>query len=194
MRRMWTTAAVLALAASSASITYGEGWLKTKWRGFVRDTQRNNAWPEAFVPADRARVRDPFAIQTANGWRHQNTLGDQHFDPETGTLNEAGRLKVRSILALSPPEYRTIFLVRNLDPSVMATRMASVYDVSSHLLPPGGVANVSTVEYAPRTTPSRYIDAVNRSYDASTPVPRIGQSGSGGGGGAGMMGAPNAGS
>src|SRR3569833_1795696 len=78
MRRMWTTAVVLVLAVLSVSITHGEGWLKTKWRGFVRDTQRNNAWPEAFVPADRARVRDPFAIQTANGWRHQNTLGDQH--------------------------------------------------------------------------------------------------------------------
>ena len=47
-----------------------------------------------------------------NGWRVQNTLGDDHFDADTGLLNEAGELKVREILAASPPEHRTVFVLQ----------------------------------------------------------------------------------
>lgn len=81
-----------------------DGWFKKHFRGWVRDAQRNNAWPEAFVPGDRIRVREPFAIQIANAWQVENTLSDHHFDPQTGTkLTEAGKQEIAKILLQALP-------------------------------------------------------------------------------------------
>ncbi|HBO43343.1 MAG TPA: hypothetical protein DD670_05300, partial [Planctomycetaceae bacterium] len=81
-------------------------------RSVVRDTKRNNCWPEPFVKADREAVREPFVRMVANGWQRQNTLGDHHFDPETGQLNRDGQLKVRRVLIEGLPQHRSFWVYR----------------------------------------------------------------------------------
>jgi hypothetical protein len=166
----------LALLSAGATVTRGEGWFKKHWNAFKRDAQRNNAWPEPFIPGDRMAVRQPFIIQAANGWKVQNTLSDYHFVGDTGELNEAGRLKVKTILTETPPEFRTIYVLRSHDPQETADRIASVYELGNAILPPGFDPQVGSTDLKPRTTPSYYVDAVDRSYRASTPIPRIGAS------------------
>ncbi|HEX3872026.1 MAG TPA: hypothetical protein VHV77_16390 [Pirellulales bacterium] len=196
MRLRWSSVVAAMLVACGVSLVHGEGWFKKHWNGFVRDAQRNNAWPEPFLPADRASVRQPFEIQVANAWQWQNTLSEFHFDDETGKLNEAGRIKVQNILTTNPITFRTIYVVRSRNADLTAGHVASVYEAAAQFVPPGAVADVGVVESAPRTTPSSTIDAVDRSYRASMPVPRISSSSGGGGsgGGGGSMGNAGAGS
>ncbi|HEX4128492.1 MAG TPA: hypothetical protein VHZ24_00515 [Pirellulales bacterium] len=191
MRRSWTSlAAALAISGFAASLAHGEGWFKKKWNGFVRDAQRNNAWPEAFIPADRASVRQPFNIMVANGWRTQNTLSNAHFAEDSGDLNEAGRLKVQNILTVSPPEYRTIFILRTTDQQETANRLASVYQAANLVTPAGATPSVAYTDISPPTTPSYVVDGVDRSFRASQPVPRLDSGGGGGGMSGGMSSAP----
>ena len=42
----------------------------------------------------------------------QNTLDKHHFELEGAVLNEAGKLKVKAILDISPPQHRAIFVLR----------------------------------------------------------------------------------
>ncbi len=89
MRRSAIVAGCL-LALAMGRSGQAENWFSDSWHDFWAATHRNNAWPEAFIPADRYAARAPFATCVANGWRAQNTLVDYHFDDETGRLNEAG--------------------------------------------------------------------------------------------------------
>src|SRR5262249_12688158 len=69
-------------------------------------------WPEPWIEPDRVATRAPFVVQIANGWRAHNTLGPQHFDPETGDLTHAGMLKVADIMQISPAPHRKIYIER----------------------------------------------------------------------------------
>ncbi|MGH7139833.1 MAG: hypothetical protein ACREHD_29185, partial [Pirellulales bacterium] len=92
------------------------GGLRAEWfHSWRRGADRNRCWPAPFLEPDRMAARAPFAVMINNGWRTQNTLGDDHFDTDTGLLNEAGELKVREILAYSPPEHRTVFVLQARD-------------------------------------------------------------------------------
>jgi hypothetical protein len=158
---------------SAVSIVQAEGWFEKHWNGFKRDYQRNNAWPEAFIPVDRARVRQPFAQCIANGYRAQNTLSDYYFDDETGALTEAGKEKLLTILTEMPPQYRTIFVVRSTNPEITAARITSVQQVADRLVTPGEVAQLSETSIRPRTAPAYYIDAIDRAYRETIPAPRL---------------------
>jgi hypothetical protein len=172
MRRFALIAGVL-LVLSTARSSQADNWFSDCWHDFWAATHRNNAWPEAFIPADRYSVRAPFATCVANGWRAQNTLVDYHFDDETGRLNEAGTLRVQSILIYTPPAYRTVFLVRGPTPENTAARLASVQEAASRIVPPGEMPPVIDTNVEPRSTPAYYIVDVDRSFRESTPDPRL---------------------
>ena len=76
----------------------------------ARDTKRRNCWPEPWLGPDRAVTRAPFCIMVANGWRRQNMLGEFHFEPGSGQLTEAGRLKVQWILTACPEQHRLVYV------------------------------------------------------------------------------------
>ena len=86
MRRwLLTGSAIISVALATGSASAG-GWKdnwNSYWHGVHVDFHRNNAWPEPFNTADRARVREPFCIQADNGWKLHNTIGSYLYDPET---------------------------------------------------------------------------------------------------------------
>jgi len=183
MRMSWKTCGlVLAGLLSGAAVVEAEGFLEKHWNALKRDTVRNNAWPEPFIPADRAHVRAPFQQCIMNGYRFDNTLSDYYFDPDTGVLKDAGADKIYSILTERPPQFRTIFVLQADSEEQTAARVTSVQQLADTLCGDGELAQVMTTCVRPRTAPAYYIDAVDRAYQASQPIPRVpARSGSSGG-------------
>jgi hypothetical protein len=172
MRRFVLVAGCL-LALSMARSGQAENWFSAGWHDFWAATHRNNAWPEAFIPADRYATRAPFSTCVANGWKAQNTLVDFYFDETTGRINEAGELKVQSILVYTPPAYRTVFVLRGDTPEITATRMASVQEIAVRVCSAGEVPPVVDTNVEPASTAAYYIVDVDRSFRESTPPPRL---------------------
>jgi uncharacterized membrane protein YgcG len=157
-----------------------------------REYRRNNCWPNPFLVPDRISVRAPFAIMVNNGWQVQNTLGDDHFDSETGMLNEAGKLKVRDILTYSPPEHRTVYVLQAHQDELTAARRRSVGDVVSGLNAISEGPLVADTNIPPRGWPADNVSSITTRFNATQPDPRLpaasagyGSSGGGGGGGGG---------
>lgn len=129
-------------------------------------------WPMPFVCADRVAARAPFAVQTQNGWRLQNTLGEYHFDPETQQLTEAGRLKVYWIAVEGPLEHRTVFIPRNNSPEITQMRIDAINRslADANIALAGGVQETGIPAPA---WPADQIDAIDRKYRETMPLPRL---------------------
>lgn len=140
-----------------------------------RDFRRNNNWPHPFVGPNRAAVRAPFRTMVANGWRLQNTLGDHHFDAETGKLTEAGELRVRSILTENAEEHRSLFVLHGRNKHQSEARLESVREFSSQVLAEeeDENADISLTTVRPHGWPADYIDDIGEKFRESTPSPRL---------------------
>jgi hypothetical protein len=163
---------VASWALLSAAAIQAENWFTHWWDDCRITTARNNAWPEPFIPSDRATARAPFAVCVANGWRLQNTLDDHHFDADTGKLTEAGELKVQTIVTRTPIPYRVVFVLRSERPDITAARMASAQEAAARFAI-GDVAPVGETVDRPRGTPGYYVVDIERSLRDSTPPPRL---------------------
>jgi hypothetical protein len=150
------------------------------FNSLYRDTKRRNCWPEPFTAPDRVAVRSPFAIMVTNGWRRQNMLGEYYFDPITGNLNEAGALKVRWIVIEAPQQHRIVY-VRTADTQEETSRrLAVVQQKVAQLTPPDGIeAPVLLTTISDEGWPAERVEAITRSYQKSTPIPRLPASTSG---------------
>jgi hypothetical protein len=156
-----------------------DGWFPKMHRDF----RRNNCWPQPFVIPDRIAVRSPFEVMINNGWQVQNTLSDEHFDPETGELIGAGELKVRGILIESPKNRRRVFVLRGKDPEDTARRERAVQEYAARILHPGERPEIAESSFRPRGTPAERIFDIDARYSASAPDPRLSPAGGGGGSG-----------
>lgn len=174
-RKAWVLLALTAVLAPS-QVHSGEFFSKMK-----RDFRRNNCWPQPFIVPDRMTVRSPFEVMIRNGWQVQNTLSDDHFDPETGRLSGAGELKVRGILLESPPAHRQVFVLRGKNPEDTASRQLSVQEYAATILHPGEMPQIAESHVRPRGSSAEYINNIGARYNASAPDPRL-PSASGGGG------------
>jgi hypothetical protein len=181
----WTLAALAALVFVLPGLAHAE-----LFKRMHRDYRRNNCWPDPFLVPDRMSVRAPFAVMINNGWRVQNTLGDEHFDPETGALNDAGKLKVRDILTYSPPQHRTVYVLQAHQDELTAARRRAVGDFVSGLNTISEGPLVAETNIPPRGWPAENVSAIGTRFNATAPDPRLppattgyGSSGGGGGGG-----------
>jgi hypothetical protein len=148
----------------------------------VTDVKRRQCWPEPFTGPDRATVRAPFAIQVANGWRRQNMLGEFHFDPTTGDLTEAGRLKVRWILTVCPQQHRLIYVHTAERDEETATRMAAVQKLAMQISP-ASVPPIMPTSISDQGWPADEVDRIGRKFQSTTPPPRLPAATSSGSGG-----------
>ncbi len=166
----WLTAVMLCgLLVAEAQ---AENWFTRIFTSVPRDFHRNNAWPEPFVFKDEDAARAPFAVMIQNGWRRQNTLGPEHFDPRTGQLNDAGRLRVEWIATRAPEQHRMIFVQGTGDPEVTHLRMNNVRTVSAQMSPTRP-ADVMETETSPAGWPADYIDSIYRKSYETIPAPRL---------------------
>ncbi|HEY5313751.1 MAG TPA: hypothetical protein VIK18_14585 [Pirellulales bacterium] len=173
MRRPSAAVAAALIVLLSAGALHAEGWLKSHWHNFCAVTERNNSWPEPFVPADRAAARAPFVGCVVAGWRVQNTLSDYHFEDGSGALKESGMIKVARIVTEAPPDFRTVFVLRAATAELTAARIASVQEAAARYALPGDHPQVGGTFVSPPGAPAFYIVDVDRSFRESMPEPRL---------------------
>lgn len=148
-----------------------------------KDIKRRQCWPDPFAGADRSATRSPFATMVANGWRRQNMLGEFYFQPNTGELTDAGKQKVRWILTVGPQQHRVVYVHTGVSEQETAARIAAVQEMASQIAP-NNMPPVLPTSISDQGWPAGEVDAINRKYMGSTPVPRLGPPSSGGSAGA----------
>ena len=174
----------------------GGGWNQF-WNRCHVDFNRNTAWPEPFLTADKYAVRTPWCIQTDNGWKMQNTIGTFLFDRDSQQINEAGDLLVKWILTQAPIHRRAVFVLKGDTAEATNARVRSVQAAVAKYSS-GCVCPVLLTDTEPVGWPASYIDSITQHYDATIPNPRLparqssgqgqgGGSGTGGGGGGGTQ-------
>ena len=172
MRRISLALATLAafgcLVASAQAVSFDDGVRYVK-RGY----HQNKQWPWPYICADRIAVHEPFCIMVNNGWRRQNLLGAHHFNEDATKLTTAGELRVRWILTQAPPERRTIFVERDLNPTVTAERLAAARDYASQVIIDGGAPVVVESNLISEGRPASLVDATNVRFQESMPVPAL---------------------
>jgi len=139
----------------------------------ARDIKRRQCWPEPFTEPDRTAVRAPMVIMVNNGWRRQNMLGEFHFEPATGQLTEAGRLKVRWIVTEAPQQHRIVYVHTADGNEETAARIAAVQLLAARYAPPGEMPPVLPTSISDQGWPADQVDLIGRKFLASTPDPRL---------------------
>lgn len=169
--RFFTVVGFVLVAVGSATQVSAEILCEAA-HSVARDVKRRQCWPDPFNAPDRATVRAPFAIQVANGWRRQNMLGEYHFEPGTGQLTEAGRVKVRWILTAGPQQHRLIFVhiaEKNEETEARITAVQQLaLDISPNDVPPITPTSISDDGW-----PADEVDVIGRKFQSSMPAPRL---------------------
>jgi hypothetical protein len=138
---------------------------------YVRHGYRQNVlWPWPYVCPDRIAVREPFCVMVNNGWRRQNLLGPHHFKSST-QLTTAGELRVHWIMTQAPPDRRTIYVERAIEPEVTAERLAAVRDYAARVVTDGQPAQVTETHLVSEGRPAAVVDATNVRFQESMPPP-----------------------
>ena len=145
--------------------------LTRTWHSLSTDFKRNNCWPRPFVRADRESVRAPFVVMTNKGWQRENTLGQYHFDRETGKLNEPGRRRAYWIVTQEIPERRSIFVHRDMKPEVTLARIDSVQQWVAQIVPHGELPPVLETNLPAPGRPAEEVDRIRVEYLKSMPPP-----------------------
>jgi hypothetical protein len=144
---------------------------------------QNSIWPRQYIAPSRRGICQSFDLMVENGWRRHNVLGRYHFDPNTGELSEAGRLKVEWILTQSAPNRRTIYIERTINQEQTAQRMESVQALAADLS--SGAADVRETYVRDHGHRASSVDAVFTGFGAAQMIPALPPSTSGGGAGGG---------
>jgi hypothetical protein len=182
-RSLWTVGFVLIALGFAAQVSAGV--LCDAVNSVACDVKRRQCWPEPFVHADRAAVRAPFCVMVSNGWRRQNLLGEFHFEPSTGQLTEAGRVKVRWILTVCPEQHRMVYVHTADKEEETSARIAAVQQWAAQIAPQS-MPQVMPTSIPDDGWPADQVDLIGRKFLASTPVPQLpaaGPAASGGSGG-----------
>jgi hypothetical protein len=182
------TASLVAAAHPAQAQTWGDKWDKF-WHRTKVDWHRNNAWPEPFISADRAAAREPFCIQTDNGWKMQNTVGSFLFD-DNHQLNRAGELLVKWIVTQAPQHRRAVFVLKADTADQTAARVASVNAAVAKYAGPS-VPPVMVTDTEPVGWSGAYIDAIAQQFQSTIPAPRLPNNSGGGSSGGTSSGGDN---
>jgi hypothetical protein len=167
--RLALLCATFAVGMSSTSALFGQDFFCHMHQGY----ERNRWWPQPFTDMDRSAVRNAFCINADHGYRKQNTLVDQLFDPESQQLNSAGEAYVRMIVTRSQVSRRELYVVRGPSEEATIARIDSVQQMVSKVVPRGAMPNVTISDRVPALSQGSITDAIRRQYDSTAPAPRI---------------------
>ncbi len=140
---------------------------------FVQTYHHAHYWPDPYRWEDRGIVRRHMITQTDAGWVVATTLYEQHFDPETQELNEAGRMQLRWILQQTPPHRRTTYVATSDSAKHSQTRLASVQRESLEIAGTTGNCPIMLRNCQNAGTTAQDVDLSRRAYLASVPTPRV---------------------
>ncbi len=147
--------------------------LKRVWTGLCVDFKRNNLWPQPWIGPERASVYAPMTVMVAKGWMRQNLLCEEHFEPHSEELNEAGRMKVEEIITVTPPAYRAVYIPRASTPELTAKRIEYVQQYVVDKAIDDSPVQVVQSKMRPNPYAGDYVDQIDRAFRESTPEPRI---------------------
>jgi len=172
MVQKWISIVGFVLIALGTASQASADWCFGIYDSIASDVKRRQAWPEPFRTPDEASARAPFDIMIHNGWRRQNTLGEFHFEPGTGQLTEAGRLKAQTILVAVPQPYRRIYVHQAGTEEETRARMTSVMQwVNQHApVNPPEVLPTNRPDYG---WPAERVEMIGRKFQSTTPSPRL---------------------
>jgi hypothetical protein len=169
-----TILAIAALVACGGLATTAQAvWVDHGVHYVKRGYHQNKVWPWPYVCADRIAVREPFCIMINNGWRRQNLLGPHHFTDNATQLTSAGELRVRWIMTQAPGERRTIFIERDVNPAVTASRVAIARSYASQVTTDGQLAQVVETHLISEGRPASVVDDTNVRFQESLPPPTL---------------------
>jgi hypothetical protein len=118
-------------------------------------------------------VQLPLEMMKDNGWRRENTVGDELFDFETNTLTRAGYLKVRYTVVQAPVHRRTVWVLRGDSAETTAARVDSVQQAIAKIVQQGPLPEVLVTDTPPAGTSGDYLEAIDRSMRSTVPQPRL---------------------
>ncbi len=147
----------------------GGSWWNRVWR----DYHRNQAWPDPFIPIDRAAVKAPFLLMADNGWQRQNLLCEYHFTDDGQTLTEAGQYRVNWIATQAPQGRRTVFVQRGATPAATQARLEAVQQTIGHMVLVGPPPRVVESSMDSSGYAGDEVDAVSNSVGKTRPDPRL---------------------
>ena len=174
MHRSWMILAALAgmIVAVAPPPASAQG-LKAFFHRIGEDTCRNNSWPECFVAIDRCAAKAPLELMVRNGWMGQNLISEQHFDQESGELNQAGKLKIEWILTEAPGTHRTIYVRQSYKADETQRRIEAVQSWAVEVIGSEGDIDIQVVRMSPPGRPAEMVDSLERKYMATIPDPRL---------------------
>ena len=179
MMRRTPSLVLTMLLLLSAGTADADDWFQKFVKNSAISARRVNHWPQPFVYADRRASVSPFKLMASKGWKSQNTLGAHLFDSKTGELNEAGKLKIRSIVTDSPLAYRSIYVHMGTSREETTRRVDLVQQYAVNVVPDGPLPPVHITDLAPRLHAADDVDSINRRFTSSAPSPRLSDDGGG---------------
>lgn len=166
---------ILAVAAITALVGFAANahavWVDDGMHYVKHGYKQNKVWPWPYVCADRIAVHEPFCMMVNNGWRRQNLLGAHHFIENSTKLSTAGEMRVRWIMTQAPPERRTIFVERDLNPSLTADRVATTRNYATLVAFDGAAPVIVESTLMSEGRPASLVDATNVRFQESMPAP-----------------------
>jgi len=172
---------MLAAAAGSMAAPVHAGWNEF-WDGIHSGYEVNNQWPHPYIEADRVAAVSPFAAMVTKGWERQNLIGENYFDEGSAKLNQAGVMRIRTILSQAPVEHRTLFVQRDLLDDVTKARLDLVQRAAASVQPRGALPEVVLSDLTPDGRSAELVSAEHKAFIGSAPTPRLSKSGGGSGG------------
>jgi hypothetical protein len=147
----------------------GGGW----WSRIWRDYHRNQAWPDPFIPGDRAAVKTPFMLMADNGWQRQNLLCEYHFNQDGTELSQAGQYRLNWIATQAPVQRRVVFVQRGASPEITASRLDAVQQTIARMTPTGPLPRIAESDMDSSGYAGDEVDAVITGVGKSRPDPQL---------------------
>jgi len=146
---------------------------KSFWHGVHVGFHQNNNWPTPFQQADAEDVRKPFEIMKANGWRLHNTIGNDLFRPDDGTLLSAGQRRLHWIATQAPASRRQVFIVKAETVEATQARILSVQEAISSFGSDGLEPEIFITEVSPPTVSGSWATKINREWLDHMAAPKL---------------------
>ena len=164
--------AIIAIALVSISAgTVEAGWNEF-WSNVSKGYHRNNAWPDPFNEVDAMQVVAPFEVMKRNGWRMNNTIGNELFRDGDGVLKAAGNARVRWIATQAPMHRRTVYVLRANSEAETSARIKSVREMLV-TCSPGAMPPVMVTDRVPASYSGAWATQINRTWLEELPAPRL---------------------
>ena len=166
--RVLIATALVAVVSNTATAKFGD-FLRKVGQGY----HRNNAWPDPFNEIDAMQVVAPFEVMKRNGWRLNNTIGNELFRPGDGALLASGNQKVHWIATQAPEHRREIHVVRGRTEEETQTRVRNVQQTLASFTVRGIAPSVVVTDREPTSSSGAHMTAINRMYLEELPPPKL---------------------